>query len=325
MHALRLFALLFALGCAVVSASFPSRALAQGEDGYALMASDQFDDVTHGIEVLALSGDPRAATVIGALNTGDLYTGQDGKLYIHGDAGYLDARTGAAAPDVTDDMVTGVLVNNAVRRAADAAMGSLALFSPDYAVRAEGAEAVFKSRDPAAIPALDRALAVEKDASVKRVMQQARAAALLTEGHAPEAERLAAVQMLSTPPGQRVAQPAGIAVRPTTGSGRRDHRRGCRHRPLAAAVERRARRVLRPQPGLGAAAGCRRPGDHLRRHGRDQHGTWRDGHARRLHDLRRPGRDPLARPRTVRRQPADFRAAGRSPSAGWSAWRSSAA
>jgi urea transport system permease protein len=54
-------------------------------------------------------------------------------------------------------------VNNAVRRAAEAAMGGLTLFSPDATIRRSAAEAVLKSRDRRP-PALARALAQEKDA-----------------------------------------------------------------------------------------------------------------------------------------------------------------
>ena len=63
--------------------------------------------------------EPTRGGVIGALNTGDLYVGQDNKIYIHTDGGYLDARTGQPAADITDDAVNNVHTNNAVRRAAD--------------------------------------------------------------------------------------------------------------------------------------------------------------------------------------------------------------
>ena len=52
--------------------------------------------------------------------------------------------------------------------------------------------------------------------------------------------------------------------------------------------------VLRPEPGLGAGAGRDRPGDHVRRHGRHQHGARRADDARRLHDLRRAAGDARA-------------------------------
>ncbi|HEX3348643.1 MAG TPA: urea ABC transporter permease subunit UrtB [Acetobacteraceae bacterium] len=166
---------------------------ADPNDPLALLASDSFDDVTRGIDVLAQSGEPRAAAIISAITTGDLYVAQDNTLYIHSNTGNVNARTGEAAPGTTDDAVTNVRTNNAVRRAADAALGSLNLFSPDAAKRADAAQAVFTSHDPAAIPALDRALAQEKDTGVRRAMQQARAAAVLASDDASEEDRLASV------------------------------------------------------------------------------------------------------------------------------------
>ena len=60
-----------------------------------------------------MSGDPRAAVVIGALHDGTLYARGDHTLFIQqADGNYVDARTGAAAPDVTDDDVKAVRVNN---------------------------------------------------------------------------------------------------------------------------------------------------------------------------------------------------------------------
>ncbi|MBV9539087.1 MAG: urea ABC transporter permease subunit UrtB [Acidisphaera sp.] len=177
----------------------PFAAWAQDNDAndpYALLASDSFEDVTRGIDLLAQSGDPHAGAIIGAITTGDLYVAQDNTLYIHTDAGYVNARTGAPAPDVTDDSVSNVRTNNAVRRAAEAATGSLDLFSPDPGKRAAAADALFKSHDPASLPALDRALAAEKQGAVRRVLTQARAAALLASTDASEADRLAAVAAL---------------------------------------------------------------------------------------------------------------------------------
>ena len=68
-----------------------------------------------------------------------------------------------------------VRVNNNVRVAVNAALGTVRLLSPDPAQRASAAEAVFHSRDAAAVPALDHAIAQEHDAAIKATMQQARA------------------------------------------------------------------------------------------------------------------------------------------------------
>ncbi len=158
----------------------------------AAFASSNFDEIRRGVEELAVSGSPRAAAVLGALQAGRLFVAGGGSLFIKDASGALtDAETGA--PAAPPGALRPVRVNNAVRRAVDAAMGSLRLFAPNPADRAEAAEAVFKARDAAARPALERALAAETDGGVRTVMQQARAASILSGSDATEADKLAAV------------------------------------------------------------------------------------------------------------------------------------
>jgi urea transport system permease protein len=180
-------------------------ALAAGSDeAYAALSATSttlsptaFDSVRRGVEQLSVSGDPRAATVIGALQAGQLYARPDHSLFIkNADGSFAVAQTGAGAPDVKPGEVKPVRINNAIRGAIDAAMGSLQLFSPDAATRLQAAEAVFKSHDPAALPVLNGALAQETDGAVKRRMEQAKAAALLSSSDAAESDRLAAVGTL---------------------------------------------------------------------------------------------------------------------------------
>ena len=184
----------------LLAAMLAMPALAQDadvNDPLTLLASDDFDDVRRGIELLATSGNPRAAAIVAALTSGDLVVGPDQKIYLHRDGGYFAAMTDLpAGVEVIDDSASPVHINNAVRRAADAATGGLMLFSPDASARADAAEAVFKSRDPAGLAALDRAIGLEKDASIRRVMQQARAAAILSAEDSAERDRLAAVSVL---------------------------------------------------------------------------------------------------------------------------------
>ncbi len=201
---IRLLALLFLLLAAPVAGHAQPAAPAAGvaaanlpplDDAVALLASEDFDDIRKGVDALATSGHPRATILLGALQDGRLYVSEDRKLFLkNADDTYADALTGEAEPEPED--VHAVGVNNSIRRAVDAALGALRLFAPDAATRATAAEAVFKSRDPAGIPALDRAIAKETDAGVKRTMQQARAAALFAAGNASEADRLAAVATL---------------------------------------------------------------------------------------------------------------------------------
>ena len=77
----------------------------------------------------------------------------------------LDAATGKPAAAIAPADLDAVRLNNRLRRMIDAALGGLTLLSPDPAKRLEAAQAVFKSRDANALPALDAALAKETDAT----------------------------------------------------------------------------------------------------------------------------------------------------------------
>ena len=184
-----LWRLLFVLALA------PGLAMAQPADPFAGLSGSGFEDIRRSIEALAISGHPQAAATINALQAGNLLASPDALVIKQGDI-LIDARTGKQAEGVTAATLRPVRVNNAVRRAAEAAMGSLTLFSTNDAERRKAAEAVFKSRDPAGLPALTRALAAEKLASVRAIMQQARAAALLATTDATDADRIAAVATL---------------------------------------------------------------------------------------------------------------------------------
>ena len=167
------------------------------EEATAALASGNFEEVRHGVEALALSGHARAAPIIQALQDGRLYYRADHKLFIkQSDGSVVDALSGAAAPDVMASGLKPVRVNNAVRREIDAALGGLELFSRTPEARRRAAEAVFVGRDAAAIPALDRALARETDVGVRRVISEARAAAILNNPGASEADRIAAVAVI---------------------------------------------------------------------------------------------------------------------------------
>ena len=154
-----------------------------------------FDELRRGIEALGTSGDARAGVILDALQAGRLSTRSDGGPVIRGaDDTVTDAETGAPVRGATS--LRPIRVNNQVRSALNAAQGGLRLFAPDPATRAAAAEAVFKTRNAAALPALDRALAAETQAGVRTAMRQARAAAMLANADASEPDRLAAVAVL---------------------------------------------------------------------------------------------------------------------------------
>ncbi len=84
-------------------------------------------------------------------------------------------------------------VNNRLRGVIEAAVGSLTLMSPDARVRRGAADSLFKRPDPAALGALDAAIAAEKDARIKTAFQEARAAVVLTSD-ASKQDKLAALE-----------------------------------------------------------------------------------------------------------------------------------
>jgi len=180
---LRLLTLLFLL--------LAAPALAQAPDPYAQLAGDGYAEIEAGVSGLAASGDPRADAILAALSDGRLLVRPDKTLLIRQGNAVVDAKTGAPAADSPD--LKPVRANNRVRRAIEAARGQLDLASPDPAKRRAAADAVFKARDAAALPALDTALARETNAGVRQALTEARAAVLLAKPGTAEADRIAAI------------------------------------------------------------------------------------------------------------------------------------
>jgi urea transport system permease protein len=190
-----LVALLLALSC--VLRSVDARA-ANLDEALAHFTGDDFSETITGINDVAASGNPRALTIIRALQDGRLtYSAERKAVYIKDDAGALtDAATGAPiAGDVPADVDT-VRLNNRLRGAIDAALGGLTLLADNPSARYEAAQAVFKSRQASALPALEAAIAKEQDPGIKQAMTEARAAIVLSGDKASDEEKLAAVDII---------------------------------------------------------------------------------------------------------------------------------
>ena len=161
---------------------------------------DDFSETEAGITALAESGDPRAATLLDALQDGRLlYSAEQKKVYYKDAAGRLfDAESGAAVsgPGPADIDVVGI--NNRLRRAIDAAIGGLTLMSPDAAKRFDAANAVFKSHEPNVLPAVEAAIEKETNARIKQALVEARAAIIFNSEDASEEDRIAAVDVIRT-------------------------------------------------------------------------------------------------------------------------------
>ena len=172
---------------------------AQGyEQALEKFAADSYGDTDAGVAGVAASGNPLAAQVIEALQDGRLlFNATDKKIYIKKlPAGLIDAATGQAVTGGEPAGLSPVRVNNRVRRAIEAALGSLTLLSPDPAKRLEAAKAVFKSKDVSVLATLDAAIGKESDARVKKALEEARAAIIVSKPDAKEDDRVAAILLL---------------------------------------------------------------------------------------------------------------------------------
>ncbi len=194
----RLLAVLFALLIGV--AALPGPAYADDfEDALAGFAKNSYNDTLDAINAVAVSGSDRAIDVIRALKDKRLYYAKSNhRVYIKDDSGnYVDAASGEAVAEKPMGL-TEVRVNNRVRGAIDAALGSLNLVAHDPEKRLAAADSVFKSHDATALPLVVAALAREKDPAVKVALEQARAAIVILDTNAAEAERVAAVKIVAS-------------------------------------------------------------------------------------------------------------------------------
>jgi len=173
------------------------------EDALQGFITDDFSDTAEAIEKLVASGDAKAAPVLQALKDGRLlYSAEAKKVYLKNETDKVtDAETGSAVDKAPDD-AEAVRLNNRLRGMLDGVMGSLTLMSPDAARRMDAAQSVYKSRDAGALPALEAALAAEKDARVKRAMQEARAAIVVGSDDAKPEDRVSAILIVRDRGGQ---------------------------------------------------------------------------------------------------------------------------
>ncbi len=192
----RFVALAFAIGVIVCVAGFAHAGAY--EDALEKFTTDDFSDTADAVATVAVSGNPQAAALIAALQDGRLmYSAQGKKVLIKAaDDKLIDAATGKLFEGAAPDDLDTVRVNNRLRGVIEAANGALTLMAPDAAKRYKSAQSVFKSRDAAVLPAVEKALAAEKVERVKRVLSEARAAILLGADDTPARDRLAAIDII---------------------------------------------------------------------------------------------------------------------------------
>jgi urea transport system permease protein len=167
------------------------------EEALAKFAADTFNDTDAAIAGVAASGNSLAVKVIEALQDGRLLFGTDKKVYLRDTDGVMrDAASGMVLAGSAPENLNPVRVNNRLRRSIEAALGGLLLLSSDPEKRFEAAKAVFKSKEASALKALEVAIAREGDARIQHALREARAAVVVANSDASEAQRLQAIAII---------------------------------------------------------------------------------------------------------------------------------
>ena len=197
----RFIALVFAIGVLVSGVLAVLTTGAQAgpyEDALSRFSADSFDQTIEGINEVVASGNALAAPVITALQEGRLlFSAESKRVFIREQPDRLiDAATGQPAAGAAPADLAPVRLNNRLRRTVEAALGGLTLMAPDPGKRLEAAQAVLRSKDANALPALDQAIAKETDARVKPALIEARAAVVLYLDSASDADKINAIDLI---------------------------------------------------------------------------------------------------------------------------------
>ncbi|RUW98374.1 MULTISPECIES: urea ABC transporter permease subunit UrtB [unclassified Mesorhizobium] len=152
------------------------------------------------VQELTATGDPAVERPLAALADGNLYVRTADSMVFVGKEGdenvqLFDPLSGEPAGEAPEDDITKISVNNTLRRTIRDALGTLTLGSKDPTVRIAAADTMFKTPDAANIGPLDAVIASESVASVKALLEQARAASILVSDK-PDADKLAAIALI---------------------------------------------------------------------------------------------------------------------------------
>jgi urea transport system permease protein len=168
-------------------------------DSLAGFAKDSYSDTVTAIEKLSALADPRAAPVLRALSQGTLYVRKSDQAVVHareegGKTLGAESATGKELGEIKTDEFDQVRVNNRVRGALQAALGTFNLVHPDLQQRIDAARALFRSPDAKNIPLLQKSLEKETDPAAKAAKELALAASRVMSDK--QEDRLAGIAVL---------------------------------------------------------------------------------------------------------------------------------
>ena len=176
----------------VIAAALTGPAAALDRAAVDKLAFGDGEEKIEAIAALVAEGDPKALPVLGALAEGELQTAGKRVLIVKG-ADVLDALTGEHVTPMPAERED-IIVNNRLRGALNGALAALKLVSPERATRLAAAKELSGSADAAMLPLVKKALAQERDADVRSLLEQIAATLELKSG--AKESRLAAIQTL---------------------------------------------------------------------------------------------------------------------------------
>ncbi|RZT10116.1 urea transport system permease protein [Duganella sp. CF402] len=162
-------------------------------DLLAPLAGDDPDARVQAIANIGALANDDASRFLTALQSGDVYSTPDKKLYIVTDDKATDAATGATGP--LPEGLDGLMVNNRLRGAIDEALSALKMFSSDRAQRLAAVTELQKSATLAQAPLIEKALGKETDTEIRELLRLVAATANLQSPDA--AKRRGAVETLA--------------------------------------------------------------------------------------------------------------------------------
>ncbi|MBV9964999.1 MAG: urea ABC transporter permease subunit UrtB [Alphaproteobacteria bacterium] len=164
------------------------------------LGGDSFVAKEKAVVALGKTGDQRAVSVLKALGEDRLRKTSDGRVVIAEGSGrsakLTDAVTGQPVTDIPADSLDRIIVNNRLRGAIEAALGSLTLLSSDRPARLAAAQDALRHPSAETVTLLEKALATEQDPEIRAAMQRSLAGSQLFAGS--KEERLAAIRALGT-------------------------------------------------------------------------------------------------------------------------------
>ena len=155
------------------------------------LAFGEGDERIEAIGALVAEGDPKALELLKALAEGEVQTSGKRVLIVRGDKA-IDPFTGAQEPLPAER--EDVVANNRLRGAIGDALAGLKLLSADKGERLAAAKALVGGVDAAMLPLIEKALAKEKDAEIRGLLETT-AAGMQLKGGSREA-RLTAIRTL---------------------------------------------------------------------------------------------------------------------------------